>query len=706
MNAHLQATAGRTDRRPGRTRTLTWMAPCVAILLATAPLGAQEHAQSPWQCLPDEQTIFAMRIANGRAFADAMRKRTKLGAVMFSDERIDEFMSTLREQDEEKWQEMHDGLAEYGLAIEDFPNMLAGESGFALLHDELEDGSWLMIGLAWLEPGDELATRAHSALVRVIEEAADDAGEGEAPQRTDIELEGLTVMRLLVPNTETQYEYQEFEFPDNYDQMTEEEQEAFFDQMGQTGDPETHQVTRYSRHLIAHMGGRLLYAGAFNQSDESDVPEYDDKLAGAMSRFIAAQQDGGDGGFAARIADTDGVADALGQGGVAGFELYADLRPLVELVQQKLDEAADEIPFRDLIGFLGIGQSGVVAARAALEGNVMHQGFFIEAPAPRTGLMALLDQPEAPPIVPAWVPADAVAFQHVSFDLGKAYSHIKQLVIEQMGPIAMQNFDMAEQRVLATTQTELPALLSSLGDRHNIVTYEPQFDEPAQDDPPQTFFAPQMLFSTGDRGALVWQVEDEMVWGNLIQMAGGLLAMNNMGQFTQEQGFTGVRISAEGSFEGGLMLGRGHLVAAYGKGSLERTLSSLANPPPPDDSLRQGEVMNRASQLIELEPGTMFQVVDGDRYAAALRKIFIDAFERGMNMGAANAANQLGGQADEQFGQQWQMIEGQQQRIMEMLTSLIPDEEEIEGMLGPAAGYAKVTDRGLMMRSASLLPPP
>ena len=84
-------------------------------------------------------------------------------------------------------------------------------------------------------------------------------------------------------------------------------------------------------------------------------------------------------------------------------------------------------------------------------------------------------------------------------------------------------------------------------------------------------------------------------------------------QFTEEQGFRGWRVNHD-AIEGGLLLGKGYLVLAYGEGVVESTLSSLNNPRQGKNALRSGDVYDKVQTMLHLEPGLSFQVVDGNRY--------------------------------------------------------------------------------------------
>ena len=160
----------------------------------------------------------------------------------------------------------------------------------------------------------------------------------------------------------------------------------------------------------------------------------------------------------------------------------------------------------------------------------------------------------------------------------------------------------------------------------------------------------------------------------------------------EEQGFVGWRFHF-GPFDGGLTLGKGHLVLAVGEGILERTLSCLNSPPAGKDALLAGELYAKARAMMPLEPGLTFQLLDGRRNAKMLRRI-IDAsmgqwlsMTQQMAFGPAPAEMEAG-------------------RMMEQIRELIPSEDELENVMGVGAGYMLVNDQGLITKSATELPPP
>ena len=60
---------------------------CFAIVLAFAATQTQAQQATPWGSLP-KATVGALRIQNTQKIVDSLRDKTKLGAMLFSKERI------------------------------------------------------------------------------------------------------------------------------------------------------------------------------------------------------------------------------------------------------------------------------------------------------------------------------------------------------------------------------------------------------------------------------------------------------------------------------------------------------------------------------------------------------------------------------------------------------------------------------------------
>ena len=122
---------------------------------------------------------------------------------------------------------------------------------------------------------------------------------------------------------------------------------------------------------------------------------------------------------------TPGLAAALPDG-VPLVDVMFVAAPLLKLA----DDAESPAPAR-VIKALGLDRIGPAALRVALDRGALRAGLFVSAPEPRPGLLALLDQPAFRRDAPAWVPASVFSFDQFSFDLGKAYKLISEVLMQR-----------------------------------------------------------------------------------------------------------------------------------------------------------------------------------------------------------------------------------------------------------------------------------
>ncbi len=661
-------------------------------LLAAATTATADDMPSA-RCLPAE-TLAAVRLPDGKAFADLLRKQTRFGAVFFSDDRWDRIIDILEEETDGDLDDVEEAMGQYGLSLDDLKKSLNGETGLSLVAGPREGRRPLLIALAWLEPGEEEAKRLFNAVSQALDEAADE-DEPFPAQRQDIELGDYQVIHVTSP--EVDYGTPEFDFDEEWEQMEEGDEQPpdFEDDEAEAEAEEAPEprVVDQTHLLLTRRESKLLIAIASPQSREQVIEllndekkiDWDDltgveQLKGVFARFLEAHDDEaqGLGPFTQRAMQVKGLHDAM-PAGVVGLELMVDLRAGMEVLAQ-FDDDEEVAPALDT---LGLHQLGFAAMRWSLDGNVMRTGMFLEAPAPRKGLVGALDQEPIDPVPPAWAPADVLNYNQISLDLGKFYTLLKQMVIEVGGQDAANMFQMAEAQAMAMLQADMATLLSSLGHKHVIMTHAPKendADADAEEDP----------FSQvpTQRTAIVWQLQDEQVWQRMMQVViGGMFAPMSQGalQPAEEQGFTGWRMN-QPPVQGGLFMGKGFLVLGIGDGVVETALAALSNPPEGDAALRTSKTYRRAGELMKLRPGLNFQVADFNRVAATLR----GSIKNSINMGLAQAAP----------------ADAQAINIMARLLDAFPDDEKMEGMFGVATGHTFVDGNGLTGESIIELPPP
>ena len=627
-----------------------------------------ESGIATWNCLPEE-TALAIRIPNGKAVAEAYVQNTKLGAVLFSEKRKQLVADALRKSDSAEWPEFQEKLAEYGLTTDDLLQLLAGESGYAVLVVDDQQGESLALGLAWLEPGDELATRLYKILGRIIEEQEDD----EHPTtRVDIELVDHPVMQLTIPQVTTERD-EDYDLPDDYEEMSSDEQQVAWKKAYQAWEDSAVERVRYQTVLVSAVGNRVLLAHSFRPSTEAKPHPDAERLAGVCSRLLAEHEQG-EGGFVAKYADDPGVARVMGLDGLASLELVGDAAALLRLVPE-----VESSNGKKALRMMGVKTLGPFAIRSTLDGNRWQSQMSLAVSRPLQGLMQWLDQPQIETEPPAWVPVSAITYAQYSFDLGKAYAILADQIRQEFPEVAQRWLAMAEVQVTGVAQVGLEELLSSLGTRHTAANFEGEVDH-----------SRNLEGQRPESTAIVWQVTDERTWQRMLQALTPMIGAMEGAEFTDEQGYSGFRFKSE-TIEGSLFLGNGNLVLAFGSQVLETTLSALNNPPEGSGSFRGGDTYQRATELLEPAPSFSYSVVDGNRYAIIVRDWFIamlDQYEATLEYRNDDS-------------------EAEESAIwVELARELLPTDDEVQGLLGVAASRCEYNDNGVFGISVQDLPPP
>ena len=175
------------------------------LLLVVAALAAAAHAGDPrpsWQCLPDGTAVM-LRMPEPAGFLEALRARTKFGAVGLSEQRVKGAWKMLLDQfaGDGGWEEFEQSLGTYGLDAKDVSAAFHGDMGVGFVVRTREaDLPPLVTMLAWLEPGTESAERLVAAAQKKLEVdiAADETG---TTRRVDLEMAGHQVLWMVEPVT-------------------------------------------------------------------------------------------------------------------------------------------------------------------------------------------------------------------------------------------------------------------------------------------------------------------------------------------------------------------------------------------------------------------------------------------------------------------------------------------------------------------------
>jgi len=689
--------------------------PVAALLVLTALLGrgslAADAPRPSSQCLPDDAVLLA-RIPNGRAFFDALRQRTQLGAAILSEDRFNRVMKVVKEEGGKEWEEVVKQLEKYQLKLEDLPRLFDGELGFGLVAQPRGERAPLFVGLTWAEPSGDLADRMFAALEKIIDEQKQ---EEHATTRVDVDLAGNKVIHLTIPSVGLDVDSSAFAFPAGK-VPSGEELEKWNEARRKAFENAKRVVVDQSHILLTRIGNRVLMANTFPQSDAEVRAALHDKdkkadlatltgaeeVRGVFSRFLAAHAIASSGGMMDRVMATPGLAAAL-PGGLPLVEILGDPQPLLKLVAG-MDPNVEKV-----LKALAIDRIGPLALRSALDAGALRTGFFVSAPEPRTGLLTILDQPRLDPEPPAWVPSSVIGYTHLSLDLGKTYAQIRDLVISEFGDEAKQGFAMIEQQVASATKSDLPTLLSSLGHQHSMVSFPAKMAEPAV---PLVAGPVVVPLGPSSREGVVWQVKNEEAFKRLMQLGAGFGALSGGAvKGAEEQGFVGLRLNLQGVLEGGVFVGRGYLLLGIGPDVVEPLMATVRNPPEGDAALRSSPLMTRGNALLTPEAGILYSLNDHNRSIKSWRQSVVSLLETFIsqaNGGVLGIPGTAALGADEQPAELDAAEKAELARtkaLMEKIKGLLPTDEELEGVLGVGVGQAVVNQHGLLFRGAIELPP-
>lgn len=662
-------------------------------LLALLAVPLVAHGQAPGTvskpsafALP-EQTVAVLRLPDMGAYVAAMRRQTRLGSVLLSDERQRKLAQLFQEANREEWGELVAGLARFNLQPEDWWKLFAGEVGMAVVLEPRSGQAPLTMILAWLEPGEDLAARLLAAMQKAVAEA----GSGDAAlRRTDLNLAGFAVMQLTQDVEGTLHD------------LTPPFEEDGAEQPGAAPDlqPELNQeLAKLDEwHLfVTRAGGRLLLG--MNVPHNADLVRQrlmaqqnvdwagliGDPARNCFARFLAAHQ-AKDPGVLPRLFATPGMAQAL-PAGLPLLELVLNPAPLWQLLEQPEDDQ-----LRPVLEQLGLTNLGPMALRMTLDGTTMREGLFVSLPSPRTGVCTLLDQTPVAAEPPAWLAANVTGFSVMGLDLGKVYATVKEIALQAGGIQAQQLFAQLEAQVQIQLQAGPREVLAALGNQITTVTFPPKKGAVADLQAAETFI------DLSDRVAVVWQVRDPAICGRLMQLIRAIApSTQGMVRMADEQGFTGVRIEPPGlGVDMGLFLGKGHMLLGIGSEVCETVMAMISSPPQGTAAFAASPQLARARTLLGPEPAFSYSVSDLSRNLPDVRETLMQLLQAPQALQAVPGVPGLPAQD----------FSPEDAALLEKLKELIPSAEELEGMLGVSTSLLVINSHGLVARSATELPPP
>jgi len=649
----------------------------VALFQASIALAAD--LRPSWECLP-EDTVAMLHLPQPAAFLEALRTRTKFGTVALGERRLQGLWKVLldtarRDGDAEAGGDYEEELARYGLTGDDVKAAFDGDMGVGLVVHRRDAGRQpLLMMLAWLEPGDDTATRLVTAAQRKVEEAAtkDETG---VTKRIDLDLVGHEVLWVVEPLMGIDAGPLDVAGLDA-DAADKEDVERRLEEIRERIRNAKLVQTGQTHAFLARLGGRLLIgqtvptfeSGAAGREEGRDFEAKSgaEEAQATFERFLAAHADGADSPLAS-VMQLPGVAAAL-PGGIVLADVLVDPRVMIR--------GWAEAGVEDRLASIGAADLGPFVWRQSLDDARYRSGMFLTLPAPRTSLMQILDQECDPAEVPSFVSREAIDLTQISLDLGRGYETVKEFMVMQGGPETATMIAAVEMQAQGWLGVDLPRLLTSLGSRHWLVTYPPQVAEAfAEARRIRSQEGVVQARQVADRAAVVWQIDDETPFGKILQRLAGMTG----GELQEEQGFRGIRIPDGPA----IYLGQGHLVVAIGKDSLEKTLTAIRNPPAGDSSLRESDVVRRARELLPLEPGRLFSVSDSSRSGGTLG-VLRDMVEA-----------MLPEDVDESY-----------RELLAAFQKLLPSAAEMEGMFGVGVTLLRTVEAGVSLESVWEMPAP
>ena len=650
------------------------------VLLLTATSAFAGDLRPSWECLPEETAVL-LHMPQPAEFLEAIRDRTKFGAVAMSEPRLQGFWKLLLDKFRSdgaagELEDLDEVLGRYDLRQEDLPAAFRGDVGAGFVVRRRDAGlPPLVMMLMWLEPGEETAARMVTAAQRKLEEdiAEDETG---TTRRVDLEMAGHEVLWMVEPVMGID--------PTGLDlgdvKINEDDEEAIEKRLAELQARVRNAKlvkTGHTYGFLARLGGRLAVgqtlpatpSAAQRAAEERDfdVEGGAEDAKETFERFLAAHTDTGRSPLA-EVLETPGMAGALPQG-LSLLDVVIDPRVVMK--------AFDDEPTKAGLAMIGAESLGPIAWRQTLDEGRYRSGIFASLPAPRTSLMRILDQECDVSEVPSFVNREAIDFTQISLDLGKAYETVKEYAVSQRdGEQAANMFAAVEMQAQGWLGVELPRLLTSLGSRHWIVSYPPRVAEAfAEARRARGQNGGQQARQIADRVAVIWRITDDAPFGKILQRLAGMAG----GDLQEEQGFRGVRIPDGPA----VFLGQDHLVVGIGADSLEKTLTAIRNPPAGESSLRESDVPRRAADLLPLEPARMFGVSDSSR-----------------------AGGTLGMLRDMVLSLVPEDVEEPYRDLLAGVQKILPSDEEMEGMFGVGATTLRADDNGVSLQTAWEMPSP
>jgi len=610
-----------------------------------------------------------VRLPEPARFLEAVKTRTKFGSVALVPKRIEGLWRLVAgaEAGAGEWslEDLDESLAKYGLESGDLATACGGDLGAGFVIRRRDGLPPLPMLLGWLEPGEELAGKLMAAIRRRLEEEAD--RDGPAPRRIDLELAGHEVLAVVEPIMGLDLDGIELEDPPS--ELDEAEIQARIERLRAAKPVQTGE-----RHaLVCVIGGRMLFGITLPGAGVQEAAEIEAMGGGEEARRTFAtylEAHAGDGEPALAAVLREPALMAAAPAGVPLVEMVAVPQVLVAAARN-----VDPATVRGWLTAVGLEDVGGIVWRQTFDEGRWRSVLAATLPAPRHGLLEILDQRCDAAEVPAFVTREVADFTQISLDLGAAFGVVRRILLAQ--PDAEQVANMlavADVQAQTWLGSDVATLLSGLGSRHWLLSFPPQMAEAIARARAAERNGEQAT-ALADRFALVWQIADEQPYLKLLCRLAPLAGS----ELEQEQGFRGVRIPGAAA----AYVGRGHLVLAVGEGTLEKVLASIRTPPTGAASLRESGVPGRVGDILPPRPARLFGVSDSTRTGGTLGML--------RDMAAALEPDDMGDDS-----KAW----------LAAVKALLPGAAEMEGMFGVGGTLLRMTDDGMVYETVWEMPPP
>lgn len=421
-----------------------------------------------------------------------------------------------------------------------------------------------------------------------------------------------------------------------------------------------------SSFLVSQLGNRFFFAiGQPRQAIESmeAAKAFEEAELEALGRFMAAQV--GDGGDFLSSFYADGGVSSVRPNFESRLEILGDIQKLLDFVPAQTLQGLQAVDVDKLTKF-GIW-SGFVDME---ERSVM----FIGAPAPRKGLAKLMENESFDFSPPAWVPSSVNTYTSASFDMMKLYDFFLETAKKFMPPEQVeQQVQMGNMQLQMMLQSDIPTLLSSFGNRFHIVEYPIELVEIAS---PQG----EMVEIPRSSQALVVDFSrPEILEAGLAQMAPMMQDPASPMTMIEEQGFKGIRMNDPNQGIITVAHGLGKLVFAVGSEDVaSRIFSSLSNLPTGENALQNDPELREYLAENSIKPAMVFSYSRGEQVLKNLVPVM-----KSLSSSMKSASNE--GAAE----------------LMEEFLELVPEESELEGLLGITFTRMFLNESGLVIEGSN-----